>query len=225
MNPYISLKSVTVRSDFDGSNILEDISFNVVPGQLTVIIGQVGSGKSSILYAILKEYALKSGSIKTNGSIIYASQEAWIFNGTVRQNILFGKEFDPMKYAKVVKVAALEADLENMVLGDQTRVDDRGTSLSGGQRARISLARALYADADCYLLDDPLSAVDTAVAKHIFEKCIKQFLKKKVVILVTHQLQFIKQADQIVILKNGTCLAAGTYEGMLNKGLRFLSSI
>ncbi|UXI22584.1 ABC transporter G family member 20-like [Sarcoptes scabiei] len=219
LNPYISLKSVTVRSDFDGSNILEDISFNVVPGQLTVIIGQVGSGKSSILYAILKEYALKSGSIKTNGSIIYASQEAWIFNGTVRQNILFGKEFDPMKYAKVVKVAALEADLENMVLGDQTRVDDRGTSLSGGQRARISLARALYADADCYLLDDPLSAVDTAVAKHIFEKCIKQFLKKKVVILVTHQLQFIKQADQIVILKNGTCLAAGTYEGMLNKGI------
>ncbi|KAF7494109.1 Multidrug resistance-associated protein 4 [Sarcoptes scabiei] len=200
LNPYISLKSVTVRSDFDGSNILEDISFNVVPGQLTVIIGQVGSGKSSILYAILKEYALKSGSIKTNGSIIYASQEAWIFNGTVRQNILFGKEFDPMKYAKVVKVAALEADLENMVLGDQTRVDDRGTSLSGGQRARISLARALYADADCYLLDDPLSA-------------------KKVVILVTHQLQFIKQADQIVILKNGTCLAAGTYEGMLNKGI------
>lgn len=185
---------------------------------LTVIIGQVGSGKSSILLSILRELKLKSGTIKTNGSISYASQEAWIFNGTVRQNILFGREFDPKRYAKVVQVSALESDFKQFLQGDQTRVDDRGTSLSGGQRARLSLARALYTNSDCYLLDDPLSAVDTAVAKHIFEKCIKNYLKNKVVILVTHQLQFIKQADQIVVLKNGCLFACGPYNTLLNKG-------
>ena len=219
MIPSISLKSVTVESESDGAIILNDISLDVTPGQLTVIVGQVGSGKSTILLSILGEYRLKSGTIDTSGSLIYASQESWIFSGTIRENILFGRDFDSKRYCKVIKVAALESDLDQMPARDQTIVEDRGTSLSGGQRARISLARALYTDSDCILLDDPLSAVDTAVAKHIFEKCIKKYLKNKVVILVTHQLQFIKQADQIVVLKNGACLAQGSYQTLLNKGI------
>ncbi|OTF74727.1 ABC transporter-like protein [Euroglyphus maynei] len=215
----ISLKSVTVEAESNDAVILDNISFDVTPGQLTVIVGQVGSGKSTVLLSILGEYRLKSGTIDTSGSLTYASQESWIFAGTVRENILFGRDFDSKRYWKVIQVAALESDLDQMPARDHTIVDDRGTSLSGGQRARISLARALYTDSDCILLDDPLSAVDTAVAKHIFEKCIKKYLKDKVVLLVTHQLQFIKQADQIIVLKNGACLAQGSYQTLLNKGI------
>ena len=221
----ISLDHVSIYSELDNSPILKDISFEVVPGKLTVIIGPVGSGKSSVLLGILNELPIdpiSNGSIRVNGKLIYSSQEAWIFSGTVRDNILFGREFDPVRYREVVKVAALSKDFQQFDDGDQIQVDDRGTSLSGGQRARISLARALYTNADCYLLDDPLSAVDASVARHIFEKCIKEYLKNKCVILVTHQLQFIKQADQIVVLKDGSCLACGSYMELLNKGKIFL---
>lgn len=201
-------------------SILKDISFDVVPGKLTVIIGPVGSGKSSILLSILNEMPVSSGgTVEVNGKLIYASQEAWIFNGSIRENILFGRPFDPVLYREVIRVAALTKDLQQFDEGDQTMVDDRGTSLSGGQRARISLARALYTDADCYLLDDPLSAVDASVAKHIFEKCIKEYLHHKCVILVTHQLQFVKQAEQIVVLKDGACFACGSYMELLNRGI------
>lgn len=226
----ISLKSASVKNNQDGNDIIKDITFQVVPGKLTVIIGPVGSGKTSILLSILRELSLHKGSIDVAGKLIYVSQEAWIFSGTVRENILFGQEFDSSRYNKIVKVAALQSDFDQFANGDQTVVDDRGTSLSGGQRARISLARALYTDSDCFLLDDPLSAVDAAVAKHLFDKCIKDFLKKKCVILVTHQLQFVKAADQIIVLKNGSCLACGTYSDVLNKGqythfeLSYLSS-
>ena len=216
----ISLDHVTVSSELDGTIILKDISFEVIPGKLTAIIGPVGSGKSSVLLSILKELPISpSGTLEINGTVVYSSQEAWIFSGTVRDNILFGREFDRKRYWDVVKVAALSKDLAQFEDGDQTMVDDRGTSLSGGQRARISLARALYTDSDCYLLDDPLSAVDASVAKHIFERCIKEYLKEKCVILVTHQLQFIKQADQILVLKDGSCLASGSYLELLARGI------
>lgn len=216
---HISVKNLVVRSELDDSLILNDISFDVEPGKLTVIIGPVGSGKSAILLSLLKELPATSGSTSVNGSLIYASQEAWIFSGSVRENILFGKEFDLKRYNKVVKVAALEDDFKQFADGDKMIIDDRGVSLSGGQRARISLARALYTDSDCILLDDPLSAVDTSVAKHIFEKCIKKYLRNKCVILVTHQLQFVKAADQIVVLKNGESIACGSYTSLLNKGI------
>jgi ATP-binding cassette subfamily C (CFTR/MRP) protein 4 len=205
-------------TDGNVTQVLDNISFDVKPGKLTVIIGSVGSGKTAVLMAILKELRIKSGSVAVNGSLGYVSQESWIFGGTVKENILFGKIFDDRKYKQVIHVAALEEDLKQLPFGDQTVVGERGVTLSGGQRARVSLARTLYSNPDCYLLDDPLSAVDSAVAKHIFEKCIKGYLKRNCVILVTHQLQLIKAAHQIVVLKEGRVLAKSSYTDLLKEG-------
>ncbi len=201
---------------------MSNISFDVKPGELTVIIGSVGSGKTSVLMSIIKELPIVSGEIKISGKISYASQESWIFGGTVKENILFGSYFDEKKYKQVIHVAALEEDIKQLPFGDNTIVGERGVALSGGQRARVNLARALYSNSDCYLLDDPLSAVDSAVAKHIFEKCIKGYLKRNCVILVTHQLQFIKAAHQIIVLKDGECLALGNYTDLLKEGMGFI---
>lgn len=135
------------------------------------------------------------------GDVSYATQECWIFAGNIRQNILFGREFNKMRYNEAIKAAALEDDLKQLEFGDETIVGERGISLSGGQKARVNLARCLYQDSDIYLLDDPLSAVDTRVSRQLFQKCIKEHLRGKVRILVTHQLQYLPQADHIIVLK------------------------
>ncbi|XP_024119607.1 multidrug resistance-associated protein 4 [Oryzias melastigma] len=153
----------------------------------------------------------------------YAAQQPWVFPGTIRSNILFGKEFDQQKYDRVVKACALKRDLELLPAGDQTVIGDRGATLSGGQKARVNLARAVYQDADIYLLDDPLSAVDAEVGRHLFEKCICGLLRRKPRVLVTHQLQYLKEADQIVILKEGHMVAKGTYTELLQSGVDFAS--
>lgn len=206
---------------------LSGLNFIVRPGELLVIVGRVGSGKSSILMTLLGELPIVSGDLIIDGKISYASQEAWIFAGTVRENILFGKEYDPVKFEEVLRVCALNKDIELFPQGDKTLVGERGISLSGGQKARVNLARALYLDADIYLLDDPLSAVDASVAKHIFENCIKDYLKTKTVVLVTHQLQFAKGASKILVVDSGHQLALGMYKDLskqvdligFNKGL------
>ncbi|CAG2116011.1 unnamed protein product [Medioppia subpectinata] len=125
---------------------------------------------SSLLMTILKELPLLSGSIETVGSISYASQESWSFNTSVRNNIFFGTEYNKSRYQRVVEVCALERDFELFPFGDKTLVGERGVQLSGGQKTRITLARALYRNSDIVLMDDPLSAVDTSVAEHIFDK-------------------------------------------------------
>lgn len=140
--------------------------------------------------------------MRINGTISYASQEPWVFAATIRQNILFGAKYDKQRYQDVVKVCALEKDFEQFPNGDLSIVGDRGASLSGGQKARINLARAVYRDTDIYLLDDPLSAVDIHVSKHLYEQCICGYLKNKTRILVTHQVHYLKNADSIIILKN-----------------------
>ncbi|XP_056643789.1 probable multidrug resistance-associated protein lethal(2)03659 isoform X2 [Diorhabda sublineata] len=145
-------------------NNLEDIDFNVNAGKVVAVVGAVGSGKTTLLHVIMKELELESGSIAVHGTISYASQEPWLFGGSIRQNILFGQEFDQQKYDEVVRVCALQRDFTLFPHGDRTLAGERGVTLSGGQRARINLARAVYKDADIYLLDDPLSAVDTHVA-------------------------------------------------------------
>jgi len=132
----------------------------------------------------------------------YASQESWIFTGNIRQNILFGNAFDKQRYQEVVRASALEDDFAQLPHGDMTTVGERGITLSGGQKARVNLARALYRQADIYIMDDPLSAVDSRVSRHLFDKCIKEHLKGKLRILVTHQLQYLPQADHIVVLKD-----------------------
>ncbi|XP_050545468.1 probable multidrug resistance-associated protein lethal(2)03659 [Daktulosphaira vitifoliae] len=202
-------------------NTLENINLIVTPGRLVAIIGPVGCGKSSLFQAILQELTLIRGSISVNGIVSYASQEPWLFAATVQQNILFGSPMNRRRYKKVVDVCALEKDFEQFPYGDRTIVGERGVSLSGGQRARINLARAVYKEADVYLLDDPLSAVDTRVGRHLFEKCIKGFLKEKTCILVTHQLQYLTRVDQILLLDDGKILAEGSYQKLQNSDLDF----
>lgn len=178
---------------------------------LCAIIGAVGSGKSTILNVILGELELDIGSITINGSISYASQEPWLFDGSVRSNIVFVEEFDEQRYNKVVEVCALDRDFELLAQGDATIVGEQGSALSGGQKARVNLARAIYKHSDIYLLDDPLSAVDTQVGKHIFEKCINGFLKDKICVLVTHQLQYLQNINHVILMNNGKIEVQGAF--------------
>jgi len=154
-----------------------------------------------LLNIILRELIPLSGKIQIKGKIAYASQEPWIFSASIRKNILCGLHYDARRYKKVIKASALQTDFTTLPQGDQTIVGERGISLSGGQKARINLARCLYVDADIYLLDDPLSAVDTQVGRHLFDNAINGFLKDKIRILVTHQLQYLVDVDQILALK------------------------
>lgn len=172
--------------------------------------------------SLLNELPVESGTIDIVGEMSYASQDAWSFNDSVRNNILFGMKYDKKWYNKVVDVCALRKDFELMPFGDKTLVGEKGVSLSGGQKARVNLARAVYRNADICLLDDPLSAVDSAVAEHIFEECILNHLKDKIRILVTHQIQFIEKATKILVLKEGECLAYGTYEEITKIGIDFM---
>lgn len=187
-----------------------------------MVVGQVGSGKSSLLQLLLKELPLNAGTVEVTGKVSYASQEPWLFVSTAKGNILFGEEFDKTRYKNVVKVCALEKDFDQLPNGDKTLITEKGISLSGGQRARINLARAVYRQADIYLMDDPLSAVDTHVGKHLFEQCIQKYLKGKTRILTTHQLQFLKQADLVVIMNNGQIQKVGTFNELSEDELRQL---
>ncbi|KAL3283448.1 hypothetical protein HHI36_006593 [Cryptolaemus montrouzieri] len=200
---------------------LRGLNIKIPPGSLCAVIGPIGSGKSSFLKLLLGELVASSGSIELSGDISYASQEPWLFASTVRNNILFGEEFDKSHYRTVTKVCALEKDFEQFPDGDKTTVGDRGVSLSGGQRARINLARAVYKDSDIYLLDDPLSAVDTKVGRHLFDECILGYLRGKTRILVTHQLQYLKSADIIIVLNKGVIEAQGTFKELSQSDLDF----
>ncbi|XP_031416224.1 ATP-binding cassette sub-family C member 4-like isoform X2 [Clupea harengus] len=202
---------------------LQNLSFSVKSEQLLAVIGPVGAGKSSLLSTILGELPPDRGVIKVKGELTYASQQPWIFPGTIRSNILFGKDLNPQKYERVLRACALKRDMELLPDGDLEVIGDRGANLSGGQKARVNLARAVYQDADIYLLDDPLSAVDAEVGRHLFEQCICGLLRKKPRILVTHQLQYLKSADQILVLKEGHMVARGTYSELLSSGLDFTS--
>ncbi|XP_014446420.1 multidrug resistance-associated protein 4 [Tupaia chinensis] len=200
---------------------LQGLSFTVRPGELLAVIGPVGAGKSSLLSAVLRELPPSQGLVTVHGRMAYVSQQPWVFSGTVRSNILFGKKYEKERYEKVIKACALKKDLQLLEDGDLTVIGDRGATLSGGQKARVNLARAVYQDADIYLLDDPLSAVDAEVSRHLFELCICQTLHDKITILVTHQLQYLKAASQILILKDGEMVQKGTYTEFLKSGVDF----
>ncbi|XP_056644078.1 ATP-binding cassette sub-family C member 4-like [Diorhabda sublineata] len=202
-------------------NILEGVTFEAKSNQLIAIVGPVGGGKSTLLHVILKELLITSGSIDIEGTISYASQEPWIFGSSIRQNIIFGQKYDESRYAEVLRVCSLERDLSLFPHADRTLVGERGAMLSGGQRARINLARAIYRDADIYLLDDPLSAVDARVGKELYNKCLKEYLKNKCVILITHQLQYLRNADCIYVLEDGKVKASGTYNTLKNSDSAF----
>ncbi|KAK1170047.1 multidrug resistance-associated protein 4-like [Acipenser oxyrinchus oxyrinchus] len=202
---------------------LQNVSFTVNPGQLLAVIGAVGAGKSSLLSAILGELPQDQGDIKVKGKLTFAAQQPWVFSGTLRSNILFGLEYNPQKYEQVIRACALKKDIDILPDGDMTVIGDRGATLSGGQKSRVNLARAVYQDTDIYLLDDPLSAVDAEVGRHLFEKCICGVLRNKPRILVTHQLQYLQAADQILVLKEGHMVAKGTYGELQRSGVDFTS--
>ncbi|XP_066513033.1 ATP-binding cassette sub-family C member 12-like [Hoplias malabaricus] len=204
---------------------LKNITFTLPKGNLLGVCGNVGSGKTSLVSSILEQMQLQSGSVSANGTFAYVSQQAWIFHGTVRDNILMGESFDQKRYDTVIHACSLTPDLAILPYGDQTEIGERGLNLSGGQKQRISLARAVYSNRDIFLLDDPLSAVDAHVGKHIFEECIKKVLRGKSVILVTHQLQYLEFCDEVLLLENGEINEAGTHRTLMKAKGRYAQLI
>ncbi|KAK4429721.1 ABC transporter C family member 3 [Sesamum alatum] len=186
-------------------------------GSKVAICGSVGSGKTSFLCSILGEIPRISGpSIKTYGSKAFVPQSAWIQTGTIRDNVLFGKEMNRDLYENVVEACALNHDIEMWADGDLCVVGERGLNLSGGQKQRIQMARALYSNSDIYLLDDPFSAVDAHTGAHMFKKCLMQLLCNKTVVYVTHQLEFLDASDLVLVMKDGRIVESGKYKDLIS---------
>ncbi|XP_057665340.1 ATP-binding cassette sub-family C member 4-like isoform X1 [Diorhabda carinulata] len=217
--PKILMRHVSVN--INGKIILEDISLSAEKG-LNIITGNLGSGKSSIIKALLGEYP-SEGQILVEGSISYASEEPWLFPSTIRQNILFGEEYDEKRYNEVLRVCALHVDLKKLKNGDQTVVGDGGVNFSKGQQARINLARAVYRKSDIYLLDDPLSGLDSRINIYVFKKCIMDFLKDKIVILVTNNINHIKllNGNNTLYVENGRTLSIEKQREALDKRITY----
>ncbi|KAG7661663.1 uncharacterized protein J8A68_004816 [[Candida] subhashii] len=208
-----------MRVNFAGLN---DISFQVKRGEFVVITGLIGSGKTSLLNALSGFMKHTTGTIDVNGSLLLCGYP-WVQNDTVKDNILFGEEFDQAKYNRVIYSCSLEADLEILPAGDRTEIGERGITLSGGQKARINLARAVYADRDIILLDDVLSAVDARVGKHIMQNCLLDLLKDKTRILATHQLSLIGSADKVIFLNGDGSVDVGTFDELRARNAGFES--
>ncbi|XP_008553086.1 multidrug resistance-associated protein 1 isoform X1 [Microplitis demolitor] len=211
--------SFTWDSETPDRPTLKNINLQVQQGQLVAVVGTVGSGKSSLISAFLGEMERISGRVNTKGSIAYVAQQAWIQNATLQDNILFGKPMDKALYAKVIDACALGLDIKMLPAGDQTEIGEKGINLSGGQKQRVALARAVYTDCDIYFLDDPLSAVDSHVGKHIFENVVgpSGLLKKKTRVLVTHGITYLPEVDNIIVLKDGEITESGTYKQLMEK--------
>ncbi|KAF8094439.1 hypothetical protein N665_0363s0006 [Sinapis alba] len=207
--------------DEDNVPALKDINFKVNKGELTAIVGTVGSGKSSLLASVLGEMHRITGQVRVCGSTGYVAQTSWIQNGTVQDNILFGLPMVREKYNEVLNVCCLEKDLQMMEFGDQTEIGERGINLSGGQKQRIQLARAVYQDCDVYFLDDVFSAVDAHTGSDIFKKCVRGALKGKTVLLVTHQVDFLHNVDCILVMREGKIVESGRYDELVSSGLDF----
>ena len=223
---HLSVSSVTCKLKENGTGykfLLRDVSFQATEKCLTAITGQVGSGKSTLLAAIAGEVIKSSGDVSCSGTIAYVPQTAWVFPGTLRENVLFGEPYDERKYTEVIEACALKEDINRLPNGDLSFVGEHGVALSGGQRARVNLARAVYADADLYLLDDPLSAVDAKVSEHIFNQCICKLLKEKIILLATYSEKNMKAADQVVVLHKGSVLGKGSFCELKDGGKVFYS--
>ncbi|KAJ3031913.1 UNVERIFIED_CONTAM: hypothetical protein HDU68_010872 [Siphonaria sp. JEL0065] len=197
---------------------LKGITLNIKKGSLTVVVGRVGAGKSSLAQAVIGDMLHVGGIAKAFGRIGYSPQAAWLQNASLRNNILFGDSFDEKRYNEVVQCCSLTKDLELLPHGDQSDIGEKGVTLSGGQAARVNLARAVYSDAEILLLDDPLAAVDAHVGKHILEECILGYCREKTVLLVTHQLHIAHHADHIIVLDNGEVSEQGSYDELMAAG-------
>ncbi|KAK2942132.1 Multidrug resistance-associated protein [Blattamonas nauphoetae] len=212
--------AMSTASGGDGPT-LQEMNISIKKGSLTMVVGEVGSGKSSFGAAIVGDIERMSGTVKVDGGITYCPQTPWINNNTVRGNITFNAAFDEEKYWETVRVCALEPDFKVFAAGDETAIGEKGVNMSGGQKARIQLARAVYSDKDIMILDDPLSAVDAHVGRYLMDECICGVLKGKTVILMTNQLQFLDRADKVIVLEKGRVKAEGRYEEIREQGVNF----
>lgn len=220
-NVHLSVSNLTCRLQGTGTgekHLLRDVTFAAPPRSLTVLTGAVGSGKSTLSAAIAGEVVKSSGTITCCGTLAYVPQSSWVFAGTLRDNVLFGEPFDEEKYREVIEACALTEDIDRFPNGDFSFVGEHGVALSGGQRARVSLARAVYANADVYLLDDPLSAVDAKVGDHIFRQCVCKLLTDKIVVLGSYAEMNMKAADQVVVLNKGCIQGIGGFEELKAQG-------
>lgn len=199
--------------------ILKNINLDVTKGSLTAVVGPVGAGKTSLISAFLGEMEKVTGTVNIDGRIAYVPQQAWMQNASLRDNIVFGKPFNKKLYEKVIHACALNADLSMLPGGDQTEIGEKGINLSGGQKQRISLARAVYSGAEIFIFDDPLSAVDSHVGKHIFDHVMSNdgMLRGKTRFLVTHALSFLPKVDEIIVMTNGEISESGTYRQLLHQ--------
>ncbi|RZC84953.1 hypothetical protein C5167_047738 [Papaver somniferum] len=200
---------------------LSSINLEVKPSEKVAICGEVGTGKSTMLAAILGEVWNTEGTVQTYGKIAYVSQTAWIQTGSIQDNILFGCNMDTIRYHETLEKCSLLKDLELLPFGDMTEIGERGVNLSGGQKQRIQLARALYQDADIYLLDDPFSAVDAHTATNLFNEYVMGALSAKTVLLVTHQVDFLPEFDSILLMSDGKILRAAPYHVLLGSCQEF----
>ena len=204
---------------------LKDVNIDIKKGELVAVVGPVGSGKSNLLSAVLGDMhkRLDAGRVAVSGEVAYVPQTAWIPNDSLRNVVLFGKPYDEARYRRALRVCSLEKDLQMLDAGDLTEIGEKGTNLSGGQKQRLSIARAVYEDADIYLLDDPLSALDAEVGSKLFNECIKEALHGKTRVLVTHQLSVLPYVDRVVVMQQneeGECaiVAQGSLDELLRQG-------
>uniref|UniRef100_A0A8D0MU12 Multidrug resistance-associated protein 1 n=1 Tax=Sus scrofa TaxID=9823 RepID=A0A8D0MU12_PIG len=213
----ITVKNATFSWARSDPPTLHGITFSIPEGSLVAVVGQVGCGKSSLLSALLAEMDKVEGHVAIKGSVAYVPQQAWIQNVSLRENILFGRQLQERYYKAVIEACALLPDLEILPSGDRTEIGEKGVNLSGGQKQRVSLARAVYCNSDIYLFDDPLSAVDAHVGKHIFENVVgpKGMLKNKTRLLVTHGLSYLPQVDVIIVMSGGKISEMGSYQELL----------
>ncbi|KAK9055990.1 hypothetical protein SSX86_027077 [Deinandra increscens subsp. villosa] len=222
------LPAISIRNGFfswdskSDKPTLSNINLDIPMGSLVAIVGSTGEGKTSLVSAMLGELPpVSDAHVVLRGTVAYVPQVSWIFNATVRDNILFGSPFEPAKYEKTLDVTALQHDLELLSGGDFTEIGERGVNISGGQKQRVSMARAVYSNSDVYVFDDPLSALDAHVGRQVFEKCIKEELRGKTRVLVTNQLHFLSQVDRILLVHEGMVQEEGSYEKLSRDGVLF----
>ena len=221
---FINLKGVTcelpkrLEANSPTIQLLSCVNLYISQPGLTIVVGPVGSGKSSLLTCVLGgELVVSTGIVKRSGKLAYVSQTPWVFPGTIRENITFGLPYNEDWYLKTIEVCELKRDIAMFPDADMSLIGEHGSTVSGGQRTRIALARAVYSRADIYLLDDPLSALDAKVADNVFHRCLRGLLADRIVILATHHLRYLKEADYVVKLDRGVVIAQGDVSSMMDQ--------
>jgi ABC-type multidrug transport system fused ATPase/permease subunit len=225
--------AIKIREGFFGwtkderEALLKNISVTFPAGKLSAVVGKTGSGKSSLILALLGEMHMSKGSVSNYGSVAYASQQPWIQNASVRDNILFGKPFDQCRYNTIVEACSLTTDFAIFANGDSTEIGEQGVNMSGGQKQRLNIARALYSGGDVYIFDDPLSAVDSHVGEHIFEQCFVRYLASTTRILVTHKIDILPRCDHIIVLDDtgGRVKAQGSFQSLKDQRIDFETTL